>query len=50
MNDPKYTGQEFKVIGSRVKRPDGIDKVTGRARYMLVLKKLIFLKLKSYPV
>tara|TARA_B110000908_G_scaffold170258_1_gene229278 strand:+ start:7380 stop:9620 length:2241 start_codon:yes stop_codon:yes gene_type:complete len=33
MNDPKYTGQEFKVIGSRVKRPDGIDKVTGRARY-----------------
>jgi CO/xanthine dehydrogenase Mo-binding subunit len=25
--------REFKVIGQRVKRPDGIDKVTGRARY-----------------
>ncbi|MBC8272412.1 MAG: xanthine dehydrogenase family protein molybdopterin-binding subunit, partial [Gammaproteobacteria bacterium] len=33
MNDPKYTGQEFKVVGTRVKRPDGLDKVTGRARY-----------------
>ncbi len=32
-NDPSYTNQKFKVIGSRVKRPDGIDKVTGRARY-----------------
>lgn len=29
----KYTGQDFKVIGQRVKRPDGIDKVTGRAKY-----------------
>jgi CO/xanthine dehydrogenase Mo-binding subunit len=28
-----YTDQDFKVIGSRVRRPDGIDKVTGRARY-----------------
>jgi CO/xanthine dehydrogenase Mo-binding subunit len=25
--------KNFKVIGSRVRRPDGIDKVTGRARY-----------------
>ncbi len=25
--------REFKVIGSRVRRPDGVDKVTGRARY-----------------
>ena len=33
MNDPKYTGQEFKVVGTRVKRPDGLDKVTGRTRY-----------------
>ena len=32
-NDPKFTNQKFKVIGSRVLRPDGVDKVTGRARY-----------------
>ena len=32
-NDPSYTNQQFKVIGSRVKRPDGVDKVTGRAKY-----------------
>jgi CO/xanthine dehydrogenase Mo-binding subunit len=25
--------QKFKVVGTRVTRPDGIDKVTGRARY-----------------
>ena len=25
--------QEFKMIGSRPVRPDGLDKVTGRARY-----------------
>ena len=25
--------QEFKLVGSRVLRPDGLDKVTGRARY-----------------
>ena len=25
--------KEFKVVGTRVLRPDGIDKVTGRARY-----------------
>ena len=25
--------QEFKIIGSRPIRPDGLDKVTGRARY-----------------
>lgn len=33
MAEQSYTAQEFKVIGSRVRRPDGIDKVTGRARY-----------------
>jgi CO/xanthine dehydrogenase Mo-binding subunit len=31
--DTKYTGQKFKVVGTRVSRPDGVDKVTGRARY-----------------
>ena len=25
--------QEFRMIGSRPIRPDGLDKVTGRARY-----------------
>ena len=33
MAEQAYTDQDFKVIGSRVRRPDGIDKVTGRARY-----------------
>lgn len=32
-DDPSFTNQAFKVIGTRVARPDGIDKVTGRARY-----------------
>lgn len=32
-NDPSFTNQAFKMIGKRVPRPDGIDKVTGRARY-----------------
>jgi CO/xanthine dehydrogenase Mo-binding subunit len=32
-NDPSYTNQQFNVIGTRVPRPDGVDKVTGRARY-----------------
>lgn len=32
-HDTSYTDQKFKVVGTRVKRPDGIDKVTGRARY-----------------
>ena len=31
--DTRYTDQEFKIIGSRPPRPDGVDKVTGRARY-----------------
>jgi len=26
-------GKEYKQIGRRIKRPDGVDKVTGRARY-----------------
>ena len=32
-NEQSYTGQEFKVVGTRVPRPDGVDKVTGRAKY-----------------
>lgn len=32
-NDTKFTNQKFNVVGTRVKRPDGVDKVTGRARY-----------------
>ncbi len=31
--DTAFVQKQFKVIGTRVKRPDGIDKVTGRARY-----------------
>ena len=31
--DTSFTNQEFKVIGTRPPRPDGVDKVTGRARY-----------------
>ena len=31
--DTTLLRKEFKVIGSRVTRPDGIDKVTGRAKY-----------------
>ena len=31
--DPSYTGRQFKSVGTRPLRPDGFDKVTGRARY-----------------
>jgi CO/xanthine dehydrogenase Mo-binding subunit len=31
--DTAFTGQKFKVVGTRPLRPDGVDKVTGRARY-----------------
>ena len=31
--NPKLVEKQFKVIGNRVPRPDGVDKVTGRARY-----------------
>ena len=31
--DTSYTDQKFKLIGTRPPRPDGVDKVTGRARY-----------------
>ncbi len=33
MTKVEYTPREFKVVGTRPLRPDGIDKVTGRARY-----------------
>jgi len=32
-SDTRYKKQEFKSVGTRPLRPDGIDKVTGRARY-----------------
>ncbi len=32
-HDNKYTGQKFEVVGNRYERPDGVEKVTGRARY-----------------
>ena len=32
-HDTSYKDREFKVIGNRVNRPDGVDKVTGRAKY-----------------
>ncbi|RAZ86997.1 xanthine dehydrogenase family protein molybdopterin-binding subunit [Mesorhizobium hawassense] len=31
--DPRFTGRKFSSVGTRPLRPDGIDKVTGRARY-----------------
>jgi CO/xanthine dehydrogenase Mo-binding subunit len=31
--DPSYSVREFKSVGTRPVRPDGVDKVTGRARY-----------------
>ncbi len=31
--NPALVEKKFKVIGTRVPRPDGVDKVTGRARY-----------------
>ncbi len=31
--DASYTGQKFKVVGTRPLRPDGVDKVTGRAKF-----------------
>lgn len=31
--DPRYTGRNFTSVGTRPVRPDGVDKVTGRARY-----------------
>ena len=31
--NPELVNKQFKVIGTRPRRPDGIDKVTGRARY-----------------
>ena len=31
--DPSYSVRNFKSIGTRPVRPDGVDKVTGRARY-----------------
>lgn len=32
-HDSKYVDRKFEVIGNRFKRPDGVDKVTGKARF-----------------
>lgn len=32
-HDASFTNQNFKQVGTRPPRPDGLDKVTGRARY-----------------
>ncbi len=32
-HDNSYTDQDFKIVGTRPLRPDGVDKVTGRAKY-----------------
>ena len=32
-HDNRYVDKDYKVVGSRYTRPDGIDKVTGKARY-----------------
>ncbi|MER8656825.1 xanthine dehydrogenase family protein molybdopterin-binding subunit [Mesorhizobium sp. M0847] len=31
--DPRFSGRKFSSVGTRPIRPDGVDKVTGRARY-----------------
>lgn len=31
--DPSFNDKDLKSVGTRVLRPDGVDKVTGRARY-----------------
>ena len=31
--DASYSAKKFKSVGTRPLRPDGLDKVTGRARY-----------------
>jgi CO/xanthine dehydrogenase Mo-binding subunit len=31
--DPRYSARNFSSVGTRPIRPDGVDKVTGRARY-----------------
>ena len=33
MTNSNIRARQFKVVGTRVKRPDGIDKVTGKARF-----------------
>ncbi|HEY5646058.1 MAG TPA: xanthine dehydrogenase family protein molybdopterin-binding subunit [Pseudomonadales bacterium] len=33
MAETSFTNQNFKIVGTRPRRPDGVDKVTGRARY-----------------
>ena len=32
-NDTKFRNRQFKSVGTRPPRPDGLDKVTGRAKY-----------------
>ena len=44
--------KEYRVIGTRPVRPDGVDKVTGRAVYAddLTLPRMLYAKLKRSPV
>ena len=32
-HEQKYVDKKYEVVGTRFNRPDGIDKVTGKARY-----------------
>ena len=32
-NDTKFRNRQFKSVGTRPPRPDGLDKVTGQAKY-----------------
>jgi len=36
--------QDFKVVGTRPDRPDGIDKVTGRARFGMLMRQECFMQ------
>ncbi len=33
VTDPKVLGRPFRIVGTRPLRPDGVDKVTGRAKF-----------------
>ena len=37
-HDQKYVDtKKYEVVGTRFNRPDGIDKVTGKARYLSLI-------------